>query len=545
MKTVKMSFDIIIRNGRIIDGTGNPWYHGEIGIKEGKIKEIRSKISNEGSREIDAGGMIICPGFIDMHSHTDFILPIFNNVESFIRQGITTNVIGMCGNSLAPIHPDHVEDFRKFYARIIPLYEDYQFMWNTFKEYLAKLEKDQCTINLVPVVGFENIRISGGPRYENRPPTFDETERMKEYVIEAMEAGAFGMSTGLIYAPQVYAKTEEIIDVVKVVAQYGGLYFSHIRDEGKDVIDAIKEVIEIVEKSGCRGGHIAHHKISGKISWDKSVETLTLIEEANKRDVSITYDQYPYNRGFTFLNALLPPWVHEGGPDKLLERIKEKTNQERIKEETSDQIDEWENFIKRNGFDCVYLSSVVSEKWKDIEGKNIPEITKIKGMKDEWETLFSILIDEEGGSTVTLETMGEDDIRRIMTGPYHMVGTDGLGIPNKPSLGKYHPRFYGTYPRILGKYVREEQLLTLEDAIRRMTSFPALRLRLTDRGLIKENFWADLVIFDPETVIDKATYENPHQFPEGIPHVIVNGVIVVDNNKQKRKFPGKVLRRPI
>ena len=302
-----MSFDIIIRNGRIIDGTGNPWYRGEIGIKDGKIKKISSKIDNEGSREVDARGMIICPGFIDMHSHTDFILPIFNSVESFIRQGITTNVIGMCGNSFAPIHPDHVEDFRRFYARRIPLYKDYKFTWNTFKEYLAKLERDQSTINLVPVVGFENIRIAGGPGYENRPPTFDETERMKEYAIEAMEAGAFGMSTGLIYAPQVYAKTEEIIDVVKVVVQYGGLYFSHIRDEGEYVIDAIKECIEIVEKSGCRGGHIAHHKISGKASWGKSKETLRLIGETNNRGISITYDQYPYNRGLTSLCSILPP----------------------------------------------------------------------------------------------------------------------------------------------------------------------------------------------------------------------------------------------
>ncbi len=540
-----MSFDIIIRNGRIVDGTGNPWYRGEIGIKDGKIKKIITKISEVASREIDTEGMIISPGFIDMHSHTDFILPIFNRVESFIRQGITSNVIGMCGNSFAPIHPDHVEDFRKFYARTIPLYEDYEFTWNTFREYLTKLEEDQCSINLVPVVGFENIRIAGGPGYENRSPTSDEIERMSEYVIEAMEAGAFGMSTGLIYAPQVYAKTEEIIEVTKVVAQYGGLYFSHIRDEGEDIINAIKEVIEIVEKSGCRGGHIAHHKISGKISWGKSKETLELIEEANNRGISITYDQYPYNRGFTSLSAILPPWVHEGGPDKLLERIKEKANQERIKEETEKAIEGWENFIKRNGFESVYISSVVSEKWKDIEGKNIPEITKIKGMKDNWETMFSILIDDEGGSTVTLETMGEEDIRRIMTGEYHMVGTDGLGIPNRPSLGKYHPRFYGTYPRILGKYVREEKLLTLEDAIRRMTYFPALRLGLTDRGLIKENFCADLAIFDPNTIIDKATFEDPHQFPEGIPYVIVNGGIVVDNNIQKRKFPGKVLRRPL
>ncbi len=538
-----MSFDIIIKNGRIIDGTGNPWYHGEIGITEGKITKIGPKVKMTASREIDASRMIICPGFIDMHSHTDFILPIFNNVESFIRQGITTNVIGMCGNSFAPIHPDSVEEFRKFYARTIPLYKDYNFTWNTFKEYLAKIEKDRCTVNIVPVVGFENIRIAGGPGYENRPPTSEEYGKMNEYIIEAMDSGAFGMSTGLIYAPQVYAKTEEIIKLAKAVALYDGLYFSHIRGEGEFIMDAIKEVIHIIESSGCRGGHIAHHKISGKIYWGRSKDTLNLIEDANNRGISITYDQYPYNRGFTSLTALLPPWVHIGGPDALLDRIEQISDRERIKQDTENGIEGWENFIGKNGFESIYISSVVSEKWKDTEGKNLTEISRIKGLKDEWDTMFSIIIDDEGGSTVTVETMGSEDIRRIMTGKYHMVGTDGLGIPNKPSLGKFHPRFYGTYPRILGKYVRDEKLLPLEDAIRRMTSFPAQRLGLKERGLIKENFWADLVIFNPETIRDKATFENPHQFPEGIPYVIVNGVIVVDNNKQKRKLPGKVLRR--
>lgn len=538
-----MSFDIIIRNGTIIDGTGNPRYRRDIGIKDGKIEKIRPKITEEASREIEVIGMVISPGFIDMHSHTDFILPIFNKVESFVRQGITTNVIGMCGNSFAPIHPERVEEFRRYYARTIPLYDGYEFTWNTFREYLEKLEKDRCTINIVPVVGFENIRIAGGPAYENRPPNSDEINRMKEYVVEAMEAGAFGLSTGLIYAPQVFAKTEEIIKITKVVAQYNGLYFSHIRGEGENVINAINEVIEIVEKSGCRGGHIAHHKISGKMYWGKSKETLELIEEANDRGFSITYDQYPYNRGFTSLTAIFPPWMHEGGPDALLERITQKNYQDKIKEDTIKGVEGWENFIGKNGFERIYISSVTSEKWKDIEGKSIAEITKIRKLKDDWDTTFSIIIDDEGGSTITVETMGEEDIKRIMTGKYHMVGTDGCGIPNRPNLGKYHPRFYGTYPRILGKYVREENLLTLEDAIRRMTSIPALRLGLSDRGLIKENFWADLVIFNPDTIIDKATFENPHQFPEGIPYVIVNGVIVVDENKQKRKLPGKVLRR--
>jgi N-acyl-D-amino-acid deacylase len=240
----------------------------------------------------------------------------------------------------------------------------------------------------------------------------------------------------------------------------------------------------------------------------------------------------------------LPPWAREGGPQKTVERLKNPTIRERIKRDITEdvQYESWENWIKVNGFDRLYISTVTTEKWKDMEGKSISEITRIKGNDDDWKTFFDILIDEELGVQITLESMGEEDIRRIMVSRYHMVGTDGMGIPPALSLGKFHPRFYGTYPRILGKYVREERILTLEDAIRKMTSFPAQRLQLKDRGLLKEGMWADIVIFDPDTVIDRATYENPHQFPEGIFHVIVNGEIIVENGNQIDKYPGKVLR---
>jgi N-acyl-D-amino-acid deacylase len=309
------------------------------------------------------------------------------------------------------------------------------------------------------------------------------------------------------------------------------------------LLNAVREFIEIVEKSGCNGGQIAHKKVSGKRFWGASKDSLRLIEEANSRDLRISFDQYPYNRGMTSLKTLLPPWVHEGGKEKLLERIKNPKCQEKIKEDSERGIPGWENFIHVGGFESVFISGVSSPKWKDIEGKNITEITKIKGKKDVWETLFEILIDEDSGGSITLETMCEEDIRRIMTNRYQMFGTDGAAIPNISTLGKFHPRFYGTYPRVLGKYVREENVLTLEDAIRRMTSFPAQKLGLTDRGLIKEGNWADIVLFNPNTVIDKATFDEPHQFPEGIPHVIVNGIVVVENNKQLRKYPGKVIRR--
>jgi N-acyl-D-amino-acid deacylase len=537
-----MVYDLLIKNGKIIDGTGNPWYYGELGIKDGKIKKISAKMNDIAEKEIDAKGMIICPGFIDIHSHTDLILPFNSKVESFIRQGITTIVCGMCGMSLAPIVDEKIEDIKKFLSSFLEIYKDFNFKWHTFKEYLDYLEKLRCPANLVSFVGYSNIRVCGGAGYENRPITKNDLEGMKEFIGEAMEAGAFGMSTGLIYAPQVYATTTELIELTKKVAEYGGLYFSHMRNEGRTIREAIKEVIEIVEKSGCAGGQIAHHKIAGKLYWGTSQDTLKLIEDANARGISISCDQYPYNRGMTSLRTLLPPWVHEGGTEKILERIQNKEIREKIKKEIMSGPGEWENFLYENPFECFFIASANSPNWKGIEGKNLTEITKIKHKKDEWQTLFEILTDEKGGGMITIETMGEEDIRRIMTSKYQMVGTDGAGIPVNPGLDPYHPRFYGTYPRILGKYVREEKLMTLEDAIRRMTSFPAQRLGLWDRGLIKEGIWADLVIFDPDTVIDKATYTHPHQIPEGIPYIIVNGVIIIEDNKQNRKHPGKVLR---
>jgi len=364
-------------------------------------------------------------------------------------------------------------------------------------------------------------------------------------VADAMEAGAFGMSTGLIYTPQVYSKTAEIIELAKVVAEYDGLYVSHIRGEGNTVIGAIKEVIEIVEKSGCVGGQISHHKIASKELWGASEETMRMMEEANERGISITCDQYPYNRGMTNLITLLPPWSHVGGVEKLIERLKDSEMRERIKEDIIAGIEGWENLIGDSGFDMIYISLVKSEKWKDVSGKNIAEITKIKHQTDEWETLFNMVIDDKGETMITVEMMDEEDITRIMKGRRTMIGTDGWGTCPVGILGygHPHPRFYGTYPRILGKYVRETKTLTLENAIRKMTSLPAQRFSLFDRGLIKENMWADLVVFDLNTIRDVATYENPHQFSEGVKHVIVNGILVVENNKQNDLLPGKILKK--
>ena len=537
-------YDIVIKNGKIIDGTGNPWYYGDIGVKDGRIDGIGLNL--KGDCEIDASHRIVCPGFIDMHSHTDFVLPFFNTMDSFVRQGITTCVVGMCGSSMAPVHPDKIEEFKRDLSTFLPLFADLEITWHTFTEYLTHMEKDNFPANLVFFVGYENVRISGGPAHENRLPTSQELETMKTYVKEAMEAGAFGMSTGLIYAPQIYARSEEIIELAKVTADYNGLYFSHIRGEGKTVKEAVREFITIVEKSGCRGGQIAHLKVSGKPYWGTSKEILQMIEEANNRGVNITCDSYPYNRGCSSLVTTLPPWAREGGPEKTLEILENPEDQERIKQDITKGVtyEGWENWIAVNGFSHLYVAAVTTKKWKDTEGKSISEITKTKGFHNEWETFFSLLIDEKLGVSITLESMGEDDIREIMTSRYHMVGTDGMGMPDDPALGAYHPRFFGTYPRILGEYVREKKVLTLESAVRKMTSFPAQRLGLKDRGLLREGMWADIVIFDPDTVNDKASYEEPHIFPEGIDYVLVNGKIVVENGEQTGINPGRILRNP-
>ena len=383
-----MSFDIIIKNGRIIDGAGNPWYRGEIAIKDGKIVKIRQEITEDANKIIDAKNMIVCPGFIDIHSHTDYVLPISRTQESTLYQGVTTTVTGMCGDGMAPIPEGREEEFKKKMAGIDAALEHFEYPYHSYKEYLDYSERKRNTGNLAFLVGYGNLRWAGGQAGEDRDATPEEMEKMKDYLREAMEAGAFGMSTGLIYAPQVFAKTSELIELSKLVAEYNGYYFSHIRGEGENLINAVKEVIEIVEKSSCLGGQIAHHKVSGKPYWGASEETTRLIEEANERGISISCDQYPYNRGMSSLMTALPPWAREGDEEQILARIKKPEIQEKIKQDVKNGIEGWENWIRDEGMDNLYISSCKSEQWRDVAGKSLPEITKIRGKSDDWETYF-------------------------------------------------------------------------------------------------------------------------------------------------------------
>jgi len=535
--------DMVIRNGIIHDGTSREPLRRDISIRDGRISKIEKFLKVEAREIIDVDGLVVSPGFIDMHSHSDMSLPFDNRLESTIRQGITTQVIGNCGFSLAPVNDERIDMLRKEFEIFTPPGAELNIDWRSFGEYLESLERNRISSNIVTLVGFGAIRMAGGPAYENRPPTSSELEEMKAYTKEAMEAGAFGLSTGLIYPPQVYATTDEIIELARVVADFDGLYFSHIRGEGETVLKAVQEVIDIVKASGCVGGQVGHHKVAGKKFWGTSKDTLKLIADANERGLSITCDQYPYNRGSTSLISLLPPWAHEGGVDRLLERIHDTSFQEEVRKDI-EKDQGWENLVEEAGWDKIFIASVKTEKWKDSEGLSLREITKKRGLADEFETLFEIIIDEKAEVTMTMESMGDEDIERIMKGKYTMIGTDGSGVAPTGILGhgKPHPRYYGTYPRILGHYVREKGVLTLPEAIHKMSGMPAQRLGLKDRGFLIPGYWADVVVFDPETVIDRATFMDPHQFPLGITHVIVNGVSIVNEDGQGGELPGRVLK---
>jgi len=523
--------DILIRNGKIFDGTGNPWFSANIGIHEGLLTEISTNIETESDAPIiiDASNLVVSPGFIDIHSHADMSLLFDQKLECLAQQGITTIVGGNCGMSGAPLNPEKDDYFGKTerFSAGIP--------WHTFKEYLEALEIKGSSLNVVPLVGFGIVRQSV-LEDATRSPTKQELEMMKSYVEEAMQSGAYGISTGLIYPPQLNAKTPEIIECAKIAAKYGGIYFSHMRNEGDYIIEAIKELIEIVDKSGCRSGQISHIKVIGPNNWGKSVEVLQLIKEANDQGLTIRADQYPYKRGMNSLRDSLPGWAKVGGNEAIIKRLQDSKTKEKIQKDMEEYFK-----TSKMSWDKIFVASQRTNKWREMEGLSISEITKKKQSSSEFDIFCEILIDNKANVEQITEYGHDNDIKDFMKGRFTMVGTDSWSVPK--GLGKPHPRFYGTYPRILGKFVREEKILKLEQAIRKMSSFPAQTLGLYNRGLIREGMWADLVIFDPDTIIDRATYTDPHQYPDGIHYVIVNGVIVIENKQHTKAVPGKILRR--
>jgi N-acyl-D-amino-acid deacylase len=530
--------DLLITNARILDGTGNPGYAAHIGIVDGKIASVSRDISPSNTRRtIDAEGLTVCPGFIDAHSHDDAYLLITPQGDDKVRQGVTTDVIGNCGFSLAPITSEHRADLRKTLAIMGGKYLPEE-IWqlSSFNEFLTTLEGAHLGINVVPLVGHGTIRIAV-IGFENRAPTGSELAAMKRLTAEAMRAGAFGLSSGLIYVPANYAGTDEVIELARIAGQFKGIYTTHMRNEGDQQMVAIDETLRIAAEAGI-AAHISHHKVFGRNNWGQSKDTLKTLAAARAKGLQVTCDQYPYPAGSTILAAALPPHIQAQGPQTFAEKLKDPAVRQAVIDEIEDGSDvPWENFIKGAGFENIIIS--VAPRHGQYIGKSIAQIAEIEN-KNPYDVFFNLLI-EEGLEVIMLAfMMDEADIIRIMQDPITMIGTDG--IPGF-GAGKVHPRMIGTFPRILGRYVRQQGVIRLEEAVRKMTSLPAQTFGLYQKGILRPGLDADIVIFDPQTIIDRSTFDNPTQPPAGIHWVIVNGQVAAEHGQITGATSGQVLRR--
>lgn len=500
------TYDLVIVNGRIVDGTGNPWFSGAVGVRDGRIAAVGRFDHSKAKQVIDAKGRIVAPGFIDVHAHTEDIYD-HPQAENFIRMGVTTLVTGNCGSSVTEVG-----------------------------EFLNRINKTPLAVNISTLIGHNSVR-SRVMGLENRAPSAEEQQKMNELVERAMREGAVGFATGLIYVPGTYSETPEVVELAKAASKYGGIYASHIRDEGTSVVDAINEAIAIGE-SAKMPVQISHFKISARSLWGKSPMTLDLVADARRRGLNVTVDQYAYPASSTSLDARLPNWAIAGGREEGKKRLADPESRGKIRESMKRGLAE-------RGFADYSFAYVANYRANpELNGKNIVEITKAvrnsDSLDDQIEQIFEMY--NEGGAQMVYQVMSEEDVRTIMKAPFTMFASDsgvrqfGSGVP--------HPRGYGNNARFLGRYVREMKILGLEDAIRKMTSLPANTFGFRDRGQIREGFVADIVIFDENTVGDKATFENPHQFAVGFSNVIVNGKVVFDGIKMTGTMSGRSIRGP-
>jgi N-acyl-D-amino-acid deacylase len=503
------AYDLIIRNARIVDGTGSPWYRGEIAVRGDSVVRIAPRIDGSAGRTIDAGGHVVAPGFIDIHTHARRGIFEVPTADNYVRQGVTTLIEGPDGSSPLPLKP-----------------------------FLERVAATRITPNFAMFIGQGSIRdqIIGSV---NRKATPEEIDKMRAIVRQGMLDGAFGLSSGLFYVPGTFTPTAEVIELAKVAGAMGGIYISHMRDEASGVLASVRETIEIGEKGGLPT-QVTHHKIVGKANWGKSVDTLRLIDEARARGVDATIDQYPYTASSTSVQAaLLPAWALEGGRQEVLKRLQEAARRAEIKKETARIIME-----ERGGGDPQNVQLARCDWDHTLDGKRLGDVTKGRGLEPTVENAAetALWIIEKGGCQGIFHAINEEDLQRILRHPATMIGSDGevpiFGTANP------HPRSYGTFVRVLGRYVRDLKVITLEDAVRKMSAFPAQRLGLADRGVLREGLKADIAIFDPNTIRDLATFEKPHQYAEGVDYVIVNGQVAFEGGKMTTARPGRVLYGP-
>jgi N-acyl-D-amino-acid deacylase len=525
--------DIVIRNAEVIDGSGAPARHADVAISGGYISAIAERFTGQAHREIDAEGLVVAPGFIDIHTHSDFTLPLNPKAESKIRQGVTTEVLGNCGFSAAPALPGRVELLRDYLGASAPWLD---FRETSFAEYLDTFPA--TAVNTIMQVGHNTLRLMA-MGMEDRSPEAAELATMQRLLAEALSAGALGLSSGLFTAPGIYAAPAEMRALGHVLKQHGGAYSSHVRDEANHVFDAVREAIAVGEDCGVHV-QIAHLKLSGTDNWGGAERLLGEIESAKRRGVRVDVDQYPYTAGSNPLRNLLPPWVQEGGMEAMLQRLARADDRARIRIELDQRG--LNNFGRISSWDAVRIA--ISPRQPQFAGRTIGDLARSRSA-DPLDTVCEYLIADQGHTRIVVESMSEEDVQTIVSSPNVLVGSDGTSLApyGTTGQGKPHPRFYGTFPRVLGRYVRELGLLSLPQGVYKMTGGSAAALGLKDRGLLRPGYRADITVFDPQTIADLATYEDPHRYASGIAAVIVNGQVVIDSGAHTGALPGSVLRR--
>ena len=531
-----MAWSLLIKNGAVIDGSGAAARPADVAIEGDRIAAIGPGLTGEAARVIDAAGHVVAPGFIDAHSHSDLFYFACPSAESKVRQGVTTEVVGMCSFSQAPLRPGQ-EDVIRGWAGGIGASLDLK--WETFGQYLDALAAIRPAVNVAHLAGHGAIRIAA-MGFEQRPAGADDIKAMERLLGEAMDAGAFGFSTGLVYAPSSYSETRELIALARSMRARNGLYFSHIRGESSMLLDSIREAIRIGDEGGV-GVQISHVKASGKENWPLIDAALRLIEDGKARGVDVLGDVYPYNAGSTKLDNLMPGWSHAGGLDKLLERLGDRAVRRKIADECLVDGERWRTGGSGEvGFDQVFIATC---KRREVEGLSLAQIARQSGTAPA-DTLMDLLLEQKCTVGMVSFTQSIDNVAKVIAHPALMIGSDSIplfeGDGDKP--GKPHPRTYGTFPRVLGEYARERRLISMETAVQKMTGMPAGRLGLKDRGLVREGFAADITVFDPATVKDDSTYADPHRYPSGIPYVIVNGAVTVDGGRMQMPRAGRILR---
>ena len=522
-------YDIVIHGGRLMDGTGNPWCYDDIGIKDGKIASIGKINASSGERAISAKGYVVAPGFIDMHTHSDQPLVADGNAESKVRQGVTLDIIGE-SQTVAPLSGPVLEEYRVEHRRRNNIETD----WTTFTGYFQRVARAGVSINVASGVSPQQVKqvVVG---FDDRPATGAEQERMNQLVAQAMEEGTLGLTAA--WHAKGPENPDEVVEMAKVVKNYGGYYGVHLGSEGFDIMEELEKAIRVAREAGVPV-HIYHLKMRAKSNWGRVRQVIEQVEEARREGFEITANQYPYTAMQHPWRRLFPRWVQNAPASETIPQFKNPAFRERVMKDP--EFDQYVN--EHGGWEGIVAARLDALQLESFEGKNVAEIARIRG-QDPVSACFDLIFEEGAFILGVHHTMSEDDVRTVMRVPWVSVGSDGSAL-NLNYPGKPHPRSFGTNPRVLGKYAREEKVLTLEDAVRKMTSLPAQVLGLKDRGLLKEGYWADIVVLDPDKVSDMATYENPKQYPKGIDYVLVNGAVVIENSHHTGARPGRIIYGP-